>query len=259
MSTAVPRQEPAVSAAVRPIPFHRLLRVETRKLVDTRSGKVLTAILIVLSLAAVVVRGVVDGPRLSLLSGTAGIVFGILLPVLAILTMTGEWSHRTALTTFALEPRRVRVLAAKCVPPLVATVAACVLALLVAAPVTAAVAAVQGVPPVWTVELLPELGSIAAMVLTTAMGLALGLLLLNAPAAIVIYLSSTMVWSYVKVLLGSTGQTLAQWLDLGAACGPLIAGDMTGLDVARLATATLVWVVIPLVVGALRVSQKDIG
>ncbi len=44
--------------------------------------------------------------------------------MLGILTVTGEWSHRTALTTFTLEPRRSRVLLAKCLPPLLVTVAA---------------------------------------------------------------------------------------------------------------------------------------
>jgi hypothetical protein len=36
-----------------------------------------------------------------------------LLPIALMLTMTSEWSQRTALTTFTLEPRRGRVLAAK--------------------------------------------------------------------------------------------------------------------------------------------------
>ena len=36
-----------------------------------------------------------------------------LLPIAVMVTMTAEWSQRTALTTFTLEPRRGRVLAAK--------------------------------------------------------------------------------------------------------------------------------------------------
>src|SRR4029078_4020751 len=37
----------------------------------------------------------------------------ILLPVVAILTLTSEWSQRTVLTTFTQEPRRMRVVTAK--------------------------------------------------------------------------------------------------------------------------------------------------
>src|SRR5687767_9942655 len=102
-----------MSAVTGGVPFGRLVAVETRKLFDTRSGMTLAAILVALTVAAVAARGAVAGPSLEKLIGTAGIGFGTLLPVLGILSVTGEWSHRTVLTTFALEPRRVRVLAAK--------------------------------------------------------------------------------------------------------------------------------------------------
>jgi ABC-2 type transport system permease protein len=46
---------------------------------------------------------------------------GVLLPVLGVLLVTSEWSQRTAMTTFALVPRRFRVLTAK---PLAAAVLA---------------------------------------------------------------------------------------------------------------------------------------
>jgi ABC-2 type transport system permease protein len=122
-------------------------------------------------LAAVVGRGIVSGPELRTLVSTTGIGFGTLLPVLGILSVTGEWRHRTALTTFALEPRRLRVLAAKCLPPLVMAVAASLFAILVAVPVTAVVAHVRGVPATWEVAPLALPGWTAANVLVVAMGL----------------------------------------------------------------------------------------
>ena len=45
--------------------------------------------------------------------GFAAIGLTILLPVVSILTLTSEWSQRTALTTFTQEPRRMRVINAK--------------------------------------------------------------------------------------------------------------------------------------------------
>ncbi|MFI7638378.1 hypothetical protein [Nonomuraea sp. NPDC049400] len=238
--------------------FMTLVRVETRKLFDTRSSKILTAILVTLGLGSVAARGLVAGPHFFTLAGTSAIAFGTLLPVLAILTMTGEWSHRTALTTFALEPRRGRVLAAKCLPPLVAAVLAGLLGLLAAVPVTAAVAAAQGVPADWQVAPYTVLGWIAAMVILTAEGLAMGVLLLNAPAAIVIYFSTPILWSAVG-RLGHVGEVLAGWLDLNSTTNPLMNGGMTGGELARLATSALVWIAIPMAVGVLRVSRKDIG
>ncbi|WP_031161723.1 ABC transporter permease [Streptosporangium roseum] len=147
----IPSKTTDIHRSLAPIPFHRLLSVEARKLFDTRSSKIMTVVLIVLVLASIIGRGVVSGPKLHTLIGTAGIGFWTLLPVLGILTVTAEWSHRTALTTFTLEPRRRRVLAAKCLPPLITALVASLFAMLVAVPVTAVVAAVQDVPATWEV------------------------------------------------------------------------------------------------------------
>ncbi|MGV9601136.1 ABC transporter permease [Streptosporangium sandarakinum] len=241
-----------------PIPFRRLLVVEARKLADTRSGKIMTAVLAALALAAVAGRGFVTDPKLQTLAFSAGMPIATLMPVLAILAVTGEWSHRTALTTFTLEPRRGRVLAAKYVPAMAAALAASLLAALVAVPATAAVAAVRGVPAVWEMNPLALLGWAGTNVLMVAMGLALGTLLLNAPAAIVVYLVNPMLWSVVG-RLGDTGETLAGWLDLNATVAPLVTGDMTGGGAARLAVSAALWIVLPMTAGAVRVARKEVG
>jgi hypothetical protein len=240
-----------------PIPFRRLLSVEARKLFDTRTSKIIFAIVVALTIASIVARGIDAGPELQTLITTAGIGYSTLLPVLGILTVTGEWSHRTALTTFTLEPRRGRVLAAKCLPPVILTVLAVLFSILVALPVTAVAARLQDVPPVWEVAPLALLGWSVACVLVVAQGLAVGMLLLNAPAAIVICLSSVFVWSAVS-RLGDVGEILTDWLDLGTAAAPLMDGNLTGGDAARLAVATLCWIVIPMAVGVARVLRKEV-
>ncbi|MEU8198774.1 ABC transporter permease [Microbispora amethystogenes] len=240
-----------------PIPFHRLLRVETRKLADTRSGKIIAVLLVALLVASVAARATVAGPEPQRLIFTAGIALGTLLPVLGILTMTGEWTHRTALTTFVLEPRRHRVLAAKCVPPLVATVALSLLAMLVAVPVTVVAASVRNTPATWEVDPAALLGWTATNVLVTAMGLALGALLLNAPSAIVICLSAPMLWS-AAARLGPAGAALAEWLDLGTTSAPLMTGDLTWSDGARLAASATLWIVVPMAAGLIRVLRKEV-
>lgn len=242
------------------IAFRRLLVAETRKLFDTRSSMIMTGILVVLAFALIIGRGVTmsEPPKLFTLAGTAAIPFGILLPVLGILTVTGEWSHRTALTTFALEPRRARVLAAKCLPPLGAAVVSCLFALLIAVPVTAVTAAARGVEATWSITPQSLMGWVAVMALTTAQGLAMGLLLLNAPAAIVIFMAGPPLWGFVRQL-GAAGETLADWLDVNTTTNPLMDGDWNWVAFARLATSVAVWVAIPLALGALRVTRKDIG
>ncbi|MEU6778309.1 hypothetical protein ABZ912_03835 [Nonomuraea angiospora] len=242
------------------IPFGRLLRAETRKLFDTRSSMIMTGLMAVLALALVAGRAVVQTgpPKLFTLAGSAAIALGILLPVLAVLTVTAEWSHRTALTTFALEPRRARLLAAKCLPALGTAVVACLFALVAAVPATAVAAAARGVEASWYVAPQTVLGWIAVMVLMTAQGLAMGLLLLNAPAAIVICMAGTALWSFVAQL-GGAGETLAAWLDLNATTNPLMGGAWTWEAAARLTTSVLAWIVIPGGLGVLRVVRKDVS
>ncbi|MEU8272993.1 ABC transporter permease [Microbispora bryophytorum] len=243
--------------ADRPIPFRRLLAVEARKLVDTRSGMIIALVMVGLVAASVVARGAVVGPKLQTLVGTAGIALGTLLPVLGILTVTGEWAHRTSLTTFVLEPRRHRVVAAKCLPPLLAAVALSLFAMLVAVPATAVVSGMQNAPAVWEVQPLALLGWTGGNVLVAAAGLALGALLLNAPAAIVINFSTPVLWAVVG-RLDSAGATLAEWLDLGTTAAPLTSGDMTWSEGARLATSVAFWIAIPLAAGLVRVLRKEV-
>ncbi|GAA2287621.1 hypothetical protein GCM10010149_37520 [Nonomuraea roseoviolacea subsp. roseoviolacea] len=239
------------------VPFHRLLIVETRKLFDTRSAMILTAVLLLLTVAAIAGRGLYIGPDLQRLVWTAGLGYANLLPVLGILTVTNEWSHRTALTTFALEPRRWRVMAAKAVPPTLAAAVASLFALLVALPATALAGAVRHVPAHWNATPATMAGWTATNVLFTLAGVALGTLLLNAPAAIVVYLASTGVWNAVA-MLGGTGETLAEWLDLNRTAAPLATGDWADVAPARLAASAALWIVIPLLLGVVRVSRKEV-
>ncbi|MFI6742325.1 hypothetical protein ACIBI9_56270 [Nonomuraea sp. NPDC050451] len=127
--------------------------------------------------------------------------------MLAILTVTNEWSQRTALTTFALEPRRGRVMAAKLIPNVLVAVAASLFALLVAVPATALAGAVRHTPAHWNATFAAMAGWTATNVLFVLMESALGALLLNAPAAIVVCLASTALWIVVPLLLGTAGAT----------------------------------------------------
>ncbi|WP_219466079.1 ABC transporter permease [Nonomuraea rhizosphaerae] len=240
------------------IPFGRLLAVEARKLLDTRGSKIMILILVVLVIAAIVGRGFFSGPEFHRLVGTAGIGYGTLLPALGILTVTSEWSQRTALTTFTLEPRRWRVLAAKCVPPLVVAVVASGFAVLVAASATAVVAGVQGVGADWEVEPSALLGWAGGNVLLMGVGLALGMLFLNAPAAIVVFLSAPMLANIVHGL-GSAGKELVEWIDLNTAAGVLASGELSGGDAARLAVTAVLWIAVPMAIGVARVVRREVS
>ena len=106
----------APSSAPGPIPFSRLVRVEWAKATDTRAARWLLA-LVALSTAGMMLVPVLaptsfDQTYASYLR-VAALALTILLPVVAILMLTGEWSQRSVMTTFTQEPRRIRVLNAK--------------------------------------------------------------------------------------------------------------------------------------------------
>ena len=72
------------------------------------------------------------GPRTSTSSTSCqgmNTPMGILLPVLGVMSVTSEWSQRTAMVTFTLEPSRSRVVAAKFASVMIVAVAALVIGL----------------------------------------------------------------------------------------------------------------------------------
>ncbi|GGM76679.1 hypothetical protein GCM10010106_23870 [Thermopolyspora flexuosa] len=240
-----------------PVPFGRLLLVEARKMADTRSAMIMFGLLAAMTVVSIAARGVVAGPELARLTTTAGIGYGTLLPAIAILAVTGDWTHRSALTTFTLEPRRGRVLAARCLPPLAATVVASLFALVVAVPATAVTAAVQGVPAEWDITVPRMLGWTATNVLLIAMAIALAMLLLHPAAAIATYFVLSTLWNLVRNL-SETGREIARWVDLGTAVGPLATAELTWMDAARLGTALLCSVALPLAIGVVRALRAEV-
>ena len=132
-----------------PTPFLRLVRVELRKTWDTRAGlwllistAVLTAAVMVIQLAVVVVQDLNVSYNDFLTSTNFSI--GLLLPVIGILLLTSEWSQRTAMVTFSLEPRRPLVIAAKFVVGIGLAIAAVVIALVLATICNALYGALSG-------------------------------------------------------------------------------------------------------------------
>src|SRR3954468_4886281 len=118
-----------------PIPMSRLLKVELRKMVDTRAGMWLMIAIGAITVVAVVIFGLAADQKdrtFGNFMGFTGTPQGVLLPVLGILLVTQEWSQRTAMVTFTLEPRRSRTLAAKVYAALLLGLAAFVVAVGVA-------------------------------------------------------------------------------------------------------------------------------
>jgi ABC-type transport system involved in multi-copper enzyme maturation permease subunit len=254
-----------------PVPFGRLVAVELRKMRDTRAGlwlQVVTGVLLVVAAVVtllVTVRGdVAIGADIVVQVMTVPV--SLLMPVLAITCVTSEWSQRTGLVTFALEPDRKRVLLAKLVTVLVLALATIVVAVVMGV-ATLGLHGVLGDSRVdWSVDGSALTWTLAVLVLYFLMAFGFGLVLLSSPAAIATYyvvalLLPLMVYGPVFFAL-TWGQDVIPWIDLGFATTPLTEPDarleVTGTTYAQTAVTTLLWVVAPLVGGFARVAHAEI-
>ena len=90
--------------------------LEVRKSLSTRSGLALVAAATLLAPAAIAIAaGTANQPLDSVVGPlvVTGMLTALVLVSLGVLSTAGEWSHGSVQTTFLLEPRRGRVMAAK--------------------------------------------------------------------------------------------------------------------------------------------------
>lgn len=239
--------------ALRAVPFTRTTRVELRKMVDTRAGRWLLAIVTAAGLATIAATLIwSSGPHsLSYFLGFAAFPLSLLLPVIGIMGATAEWTQRTGLVTFTLEPRRGRVVAAK-------LVAAVLLGLGVfAAALAASAIATLATGAAWDLTLPLLAGLVLGLLLFVLQGVAFGFAFLNTPAAIVASLLLPTVWTIVGGLVPSV-QRASEWLNLTVTTGPLFNGTMAGEDWAKLAASAALWIGLPLAVGTWRVLTREV-
>ena len=241
-----------------PVSFGRLTAVEVRKTADTRAGMWLLIAIGAITAAIVTIFffAAPDEQRtfLGFMGATAG-PQGFLLPVLGILLVTSEWGQRTTLTTFVLEPSRSKVIAAKVVAALLYGLVAIVLAVGIAAFATA----LAGEPGAWDNIGADDFAKFGLLQLSGVLqGLAFGLIFLNSAAAIVTYFVLPLAFTIVANLWGAL-RDAAPWIDLGTSQQPLFSGlDMTGEQWAQVATSSVIWIVVPVVAGLVRVTRAEV-
>ncbi|MBB3041067.1 ABC transporter permease [Nocardioides soli] len=249
-----------------PTPFSRLVRTELRKTWDTRAGlwlliatAALTGVVMVIQLAVVVAQDLTVSYNDFLTSTNFSIA--LLLPVIGILLLTSEWSQRTAMVTFSLEPRRPLVILAKLVVGIGLAVAAVAIALVLATICNALYGLLSDFPVVWDLSVLQTLAFVLMQIIGMLTGFAFAALLLNSPAAIVLY----MVYSFVLPGIFGLGaaligwfEDLQPWIDFSDAQTPLIDASMSGEDWAHFAVSGVIWLVIPLAIGVLRVLRAEV-
>jgi len=242
------------------IPLSRLVRIEVRKAVDTRAGfwlgfliVGLSALILVLTAAGVLDSNVTDADILG--HGFAPVQ--ALLPYVAILLVTSEFSARTALTTFVLVPNRWRVITAKLLAVLVIVavllVSVTVLSLFAGAVSPDRVATSSG--DVTLLDAFWRTGLQTTISVVGAFGL--GLLLRNTAAAIV---AQTLLPLFISsALILTPGLKSAEpWVGTGALYKLTDNTPLDGTDWAQAASATAIWLVLPLLLGLWRFNRAEI-
>jgi ABC-2 type transport system permease protein len=265
MSTTTAAPIPIDIAATPQVPMSRLAAVEFRKSLNTRAGRwfaasIVGVVLLVLTIYALA-AGDSDKNYEDFLS-IAGFVLGYFLPILIIMLVTSESSQRNGLVTFALEPRRPRIVVAKLLAGLM--LAACVMVLAALMAVIATLfGGLTGGTPEWGVDgnLLFN-GFVLANLIAVLVGFAIATLLMNTPGAIVAYFVYTFILPTAVGILSALSdgfEKVAPWIDFNTAQLPLFEGDYipSGEEWSQLAVTGTIWLIIPLFLGIQRLLRIE--
>jgi ABC-2 type transport system permease protein len=253
-------------ALVRSVPMGRIVRVELRKMLDTRSGFWLLAsiaITAMLATGAVILWAPDAETTYSTFVTAIGLPMAVILPLVAILSVTGEWSQRSGLTTFTLVPHRHRIITAKAVSAVVVGIAAVLLAFGIGALGNLLAAAVTSAPLVWNVTLTEfwyfGLGSVLGLLI----GFMLGILVRASAGAIAAYFVYSFLLPTIFAVLAANQKWFADlqpWVDFQFAQGALtnFDGTLSAEQWANIAVTGVIWLLLPLAIGLWLVMRAEV-
>lgn len=252
-----------------PVPFWRLVNVEFRKAYDTRAGFWLLFSIAVITLIAEVIALIVGISQdlndfsLGTFTAVAAVVTSFLLPVLAIMLVSTEWTQRSAMVTFSLESRRSRVMLAKLVVGFLLSLASVIFAIVVGLVCNAIFAAAGGTTEWWNSDVRDGVvGFVLSQNLSMLVGFAFAALFLNTAAAVVIFFA----YSFVLPTLFEIGASLIDWfadlrpwIDFAQAQNQLFEiSTMSGKEWAQLIISAAIWLGIPFVIGLRRILRAEV-
>ena len=250
---------------VRPIPTTRLVKIELRKMFNTRSGfwmLVIIGVLSVIATGAVLIVAPDNEIAYENFAAAIGFPMSVILPMIAILGVTSEWSQRSGLTTFTLVPSRGRVIGAKAFATFVVGVVSMAVAFAVGAVGNLLGSTIMGLDPVWDVSLPAAAQILLGNLVGMAIGFTLGVVLRNSAAAIVGYFVVSLVLPGILALLAQVRSWFAglqPWIDWNYTQVALFENDTdTAREWAMLASTTGIWIALPLVIGLLFLRRSEV-
>ena len=265
---ATPRTE--TPRATRPaastgrIPLWRIVAVELRKSFDTRAGLWLLASVALTSLlttGAVIAWGPAEDFTYSTFTTTIAFPMSVILPIIAALAVTAEWSQRSGLTTFTIVPHRGRIMTGKAIGLALVAVPATALAFAVGAGGNVVASWVSGNDTVWDQDLVAVPYLALSLALTLAVGLACGTLIRNSAGAIVAFFVFSFVIPPLMGLLAMTQdwfRDVQPWVDLDYQLAALLRGSFDSEQWSQLAATTALWLVFPAAVGLWTLVRSEV-
>jgi ABC-2 type transport system permease protein len=164
------------------------------------------------------------------------------------------------MTTFALEPRRMRIVWAKMLAGVLLTALVIAFALVVGVLCNLLYGVLQGSMD-WTFGFSGFIAFIATQTMAMLGGFALACLLLNTPAAIVVFFVYKWVLPGLLAIgaaLMSWFNSLVDWIDFQSAQNELYDAPLTGAQWAHLVVSGIIWLVIPLLIGLWRIRRAEV-
>ncbi len=246
------------------VTLRRLTGVELRKMLDTRAGFWLMAsigISALLATVAVILFAPTEDITYVSFATAIGFPMTVILPLVAVLSVTSEWSQRTGLTTFTMIPHRSRAIGAKALASLAVAVASMLLAFTVGAIGNLIGATVAGTGLVWDVTLAEGLSIVLGNVLGVGIGFTLGMLVRNSPGAIVGFFVYAFVMPTLLGLLAASQDWFSElqpWIDFQLTQTALFSGTLSGQQWANLGVAGVLWLVVPLLLGLRVVLRSEV-
>ncbi len=246
------------------IPLSRIVRVELRKMFDTRSGFWLIASIVITGLIATIAT-IAFAPDQDLtyynFAKAVGFPITVILPMVALLSITSEWSQRSGLTTFTYVPHRGRLVGAKTVASVTVAIASMLFAFVAGALGNVVASIIAGTPMVWDLSVGHATTIVLGNLVSLLTGTMLGMLLRSSAGALVTYFVITLVVPNLFELLAASQSWFAHlqpWVDLGYAQTFLFEGMQTGAEWAHIASTVLIWIVLPGLVGLRLVLRSEV-
>ena len=246
------------------MPLARIASTELRKMFDTRSGFWLLAsigLLALLATAAVILFASDDQLTYATFTSAINIPMTVILPVIAILSVTGEWSQRTGLTTFTLVPHRGRVIAAKVLALIGVAVVTVPLAFGIGAIGNLVGTDIASIDPVWDLTALNLATIVLANILSLLFGFMLGVVIRNSVGALVAYFIYQFLLPTLSLILAAAQRwfrDLQPWVDFDYAQSALFNGALTPQQWTHLAFTATIWLIIPMTIGLTLVMKDEV-